>query len=53
MSQIQSAIEAAREHFLAELSDFLRIPSISTLSEHGGAVRAPPLGRLSSCASRA
>ncbi len=38
MSQIQSAIEARREHFLAELSDFLRIPSISTLSERSGDV---------------
>jgi acetylornithine deacetylase/succinyl-diaminopimelate desuccinylase-like protein len=39
MSDIQSLIDAKRDHFLEELKDFLRIPSISTLSEHSADVQ--------------
>lgn len=52
MDQLQTYIEQSRERWLAELSEFLRIPSISTLPDHKAHVRrgaefvAAALGRL-------
>ena len=39
MTSWQNYIEDHREHYVEELCDFLRIPSISSLSEHADDVR--------------
>ena len=57
MTSWQNFIEEHREQYVKELSDFLRIPSISSLSEHADNVRqagewgggAAAKGRHGSC----
>ena len=44
MDPLQSYVAENRERWLAELSEFLRIPSISTLPDHAGEVRREYFG---------